>query len=191
MGVTQQLPSEDRYFLSKEYAKAKIAIMLAGRAAEEILLDQQTTGAGNDLEQATDIARKMVMQWGMSEALGPLAFGTREEAIFIGREIAQHQEYSEQTAITIDSEVRRLVVEGHEKAKDLITQHRPTLERLAMALLEYESLDTADIESIVDGGTLPSRPLLASASGFETEEAPDKHEVTDKAGILAPEPEKA
>jgi cell division protease FtsH len=192
MGVTQQLPQEDRYFLSKDYAEAKIAVMLAGRAAEEICLGQKTTGAGQDLEQATEIARKMVTQWGMSEKVGPLAFGPREEAIFIGREIAQHKEYSEQTAILIDEEVRRIVTEAQERAMSVLKKHKDELVRVAKALLEHESLDLEDIERIIRGETLPARPLEVATP---TEASPGGEEKSAeeeaKPPILTPTPEKA
>ncbi len=195
MGVTQQLPSEDRYFLSRECAEAKIAILLAGRASEEMILGQQTTGAGKDLEMATDIARKMVKEWGMSNRLGPLAYGSREEAIFLGREIAQHQDYSEQTAIVIDEEVRRLVMDGHLKATNLIGQHRDTLERLAQALLEHETLDAREIEAIMDGGTLPSHAIDGHGRGSKASQGSvTGTKAADKGrepSILTPEPGKA
>ena len=189
MGVTQQLPDEDRYFLSKKYAQAKIAVMLAGRAAEEICLGQKTTGAGKDLEQATEIARKMVTQWGMSDELGPLAYGPREEAIFIGREIAQHQEYSEQTAILIDKEVRRFITEGQDVAMDVLSRHKDQLVRVAEALLEHESLEIEDIERIIAGETLPSRPLDDAPAEKGASEADEKEAA--EAPILTPTPEKA
>ncbi len=188
MGVTQQLPEEDRYFLSKKYAQAKIAVMLAGRAAEEICLGQKTTGAGKDLEQATEIARKMVTQWGMSDELGPLAYGPREEAIFIGREIAQHQEYSEQTAVLIDREVHRFVIEGQDAAMKLLGEHRDQLVRVAEALLEHESLELGDIRKIIAGETLPARPLDEAPAQRDPAGADEK---TAEAPILTPTPEKA
>jgi cell division protease FtsH len=193
MGLTQQLPEQDRYFLSKKYAEAKVAVMLAGRAAEEICLGQKTTGAGKDLEQATEIARKMVTQWGMSEKLGPLAYGPREEAIFIGREIAQHQDYSEKTAILIDEEVHRIVSEGQDVARGLIEEHRDEIERVATALLDYESLDLEEIECIIEGKALPRRPLPAAeprkAEGEADEDAEEKEPA--KPPVLTPTPEKA
>jgi cell division protease FtsH len=195
MGVTQQLPQEDRYFLSRQYAEAKIAVMLAGRAAEEICLGQQTTGAGNDLELATEIARKMVTQWGMSERIGPLAYGPREEAIFIGREIAQHKEYSEQTAILIDEEVRRLVTEAQEVARNVLSAHRGELERVARSLLDYESLDLEEIECIIRGEELTRRPIedrRPRTSGQERGAHDDEAgEERGNAPILTPTPEKA
>jgi cell division protease FtsH len=188
MGVTQQLPEEDRYFLSKKYAEAKIAVMLAGRAAEELCLGQKTTGAGKDLEQATEIARKMVTQWGMSDELGPLAYGPREEAIFIGREIAQHQEYSEQTAILIDKEVHRFVTEGQDRAMDVLSRHKDQLVRVAEALLEHESLEIENIKRIIAGETLPARPLDTAPAQENPEQEDEKAPETP---ILAPTPEKA
>ncbi|MBW2260756.1 MAG: ATP-dependent zinc metalloprotease FtsH [Deltaproteobacteria bacterium] len=188
MGVTQQLPEEDRYFLSKTFAEAKIAVMLAGRAAEEICLGQKTTGAGKDLEQATEIARKMVTQWGMSDELGPLAYGPREEAIFIGREIAQHKEYSEHTAILIDKEVHRFVMEGQDTAMRVLGEHRDEIVKVAEALLEFESLELSDIKRILKGETLPARPQDdAPALQSPTEDG----EKEAEAPILTPTPEKA
>ena len=137
LGVTQQLPSEDKHNFSKEYLLNDIAILYGGRIAEEVVFGSQeiTTGAMNDLERATEIARKMVCEWGMSERMGPLQFGKREEMIFLGREIAQHQDYSEQTAMEIDREVRRIVMENYERAKVLIQYRLETLHGLAEALL--------------------------------------------------------
>jgi cell division protease FtsH len=123
LGLTQQLPTEDKHTLSKDYILNKIAIFLGGRAAEEIVLNTQTTGAGNDLEMATEWARKMVCDFGMSEKLGPLTFGKREEHIFLGREIAQHKDYSEKTAVDIDTEIKGIVLQNFDRAKSLILQH--------------------------------------------------------------------
>ncbi|HEX9113571.1 MAG TPA: cell division protein FtsH, partial [Nitrospirota bacterium] len=122
-----------------------------GRAAEEIALQHMTTGAGNDIERATALARKMVTEWGMSDKLGPLAYGKKEEQIFLGREIAQHRDYSEHTAIEIDEEVKRIVSDNYERAKKLITDRRDILDRLTAALLEKETLDGPEIELIVHG----------------------------------------
>jgi len=151
LGVTQQLPIDEKHNYPKEYLLNEIAIMMGGRVAEELVLDSITTGAGNDIERATELARKMVCEWGMSEKLGPLTFGQREEMIFLGREITRHQDYSDQTAIEIDQEVRRLVVENHERAKGIIQENLQTLHALASALLEREALDGAEIEEIIKG----------------------------------------
>jgi cell division protease FtsH len=151
LGVTLQLPTADRYSYDREHLLNNIAILLGGRAAEEIALQHMTTGAGNDIERATALARKMVTEWGMSDKLGPLAYGKKEEQIFLGREIAQHRDYSEHTAIEIDQEVKRIVSDNYERAKKLITDRRETLDRLTAALLEKETLDGPEIELIVHG----------------------------------------
>jgi cell division protease FtsH len=151
LGITLQLPTADRYSYDREHLLNNIAILLGGRAAEEIALNHMTTGAGNDIERATTLARKMVTEWGMSDRLGPLAYGKKEEQIFLGREIAQHRDYSEHTAIEIDEEVKRIVSENYEKAKKLISERRETLDLLTKALLEKETLDGPEIEAIVNG----------------------------------------
>jgi cell division protease FtsH len=162
LGVTQQLPLEDKHNYPREYLWNEIAILMGGRVAEELVLGEITTGAGNDIERATELARKMVCEWGMSERLGPLTYGKREEMIFLGREIAQHQDYSESTAVEIDREVRRLVVENYDRAKDLIKGRLQTLHALAAALLEKEVLDALEIDAIVVGETL-QEPVGAPA----------------------------
>jgi cell division protease FtsH len=151
LGVTLQLPTADRYSYDREHLLNNIAILLGGRAAEEIALKHMTTGAGNDIERATALARKMVTEWGMSDKLGPLAYGKKEEQIFLGREIAQHRDYSEHTAIEIDEEVKRIVSENYDRARKLITDRRDTLDKLTEALLEKETLDGPEIELIVHG----------------------------------------
>jgi cell division protease FtsH len=154
LGVTMQLPIDDKHNYTKEYLETEIAILMGGRLAEELFLNQMSTGAGNDIERATELARKMVCEWGMS-TLGPLTFGKKEEQIFLGREIAQHRDYSEDTAIKIDMEVRRLVDEGYNRAKGLLSDSREVLTQIAMALLEREVLDANEIKMIVDGKELP------------------------------------
>ena len=154
LGVTMQLPIDDRYTYYKNYLETQIAIMMGGRIAEEIFLNQMSTGAGNDIERATELARKMVCEWGMSD-LGPLTFGKKEEQIFLGREIAQHRDYSEDTAIKIDQEVRKLVNAGYTTAREVISEGRETLERIAQALIEREVLDGSEIKLLVDGKELP------------------------------------
>ncbi len=162
LGVTQQLPLEDKHNYPREFLWNEIAILMGGRVAEEIVLGEITTGAGNDIERATELARKMVCEWGMSDRLGPLTYGKREEMIFLGREIAQHQDYSESTAVEIDREVRRLVMENYEQARDLIKSRLPTLHALAAALLEKEVLDGPEIDAIVARDALPE-PVGAPA----------------------------
>jgi cell division protease FtsH len=150
LGVTQQLPIDDRYTYSKEYLMKALAVLLGGRAAEEIALKHMTTGAGNDLERATDLARKMVTEWGMSDKLGPLTFGKKEEQIFLGREIARHKDYSEKTAIDIDEEVKRIVIEAYDVSKDLLLENKDTLEALTKALLDRETMDVNEIDTLIE-----------------------------------------
>ena len=150
LGVTQQLPEGDRHNYTKEYLLGQISILMGGRIAEETFLGNITTGASNDIEKATELARAMVCEYGMSE-LGPLTFGKKEEQIFLGREIAQHRDFSEETAIRIDTEVRKIVTEQYERATKIIDENRDTLVRLAEALLEHESLDGVQIRRIVAG----------------------------------------
>jgi cell division protease FtsH len=149
LGVTQQLPIDDRYTYSKEYLMNALTVLLGGRAAEEIALKHLTTGAGNDLERATDLARKMVTEWGMSEKLGPLTFGKKDEHIFLGKEIARHKDYSEKTAIDIDEEVKRIVIEAYGISKNLVTENLDLLEALAKSLLEKETMDGAEIDALI------------------------------------------
>ena len=166
LGLTQQLPLDDKYNYSKEYLINRITILLGGRAAEEVVLHQQTTGAGDDLEKATEMARKMVCEWGMSETLGPLTFGKNEEHIFLGREVARAKDYSEQTARLIDAEIKRIVTECAARARQIIEENIEKLHALARALLERESLDGEEIARILRAPRLPettSTPAPAPA----------------------------
>ncbi len=156
LGVTQQLPVDDRHTYPRLYLEGQLAIMMGGRLAEELFLNTMTTGAGNDIEQATELARKMVCQFGMS-SLGPMTFGKQEEQIFLGREIAQHRDYSESTAVSIDQEVRKFVMQGYERAKAILSDNRDALIRIAEALLERESLDAAEIKALIAGRPLEER----------------------------------
>ncbi|MDH4292273.1 MAG: ATP-dependent zinc metalloprotease FtsH [Dehalococcoidia bacterium] len=151
LGITQQLPIDEKHTYPKDYLLNNIAIMMGGRAAEELVLNSQTTGAGNDIERSTEIARKMVCEWGMSDNLGPLSFGKKEEQIFLGREFAQHRDYSEDTARSIDNEIRAIVIQGHERAKEIIQTNMAILHKLANTLLEKEVLDGNQIEAIIKG----------------------------------------
>ena len=171
LGVTQQLPVDDRHTYPRNYLEGRLAIMMGGRLAEELFLGTMTTGAGNDIEQATELARKMVCQFGMS-TLGPLTFGKQEEQIFLGREIAQHRDYSEQTAIAIDEEVRRFVLSGYERAKSILGDHREGLIRIAEALLERESLDGSDIQLLIAGQPLEERKTPPKAEPHNEKPAP-------------------
>jgi cell division protease FtsH len=154
LGVTMQLPIDDRHNYYKNYLETAIAILMGGRLAEELFLDSMSTGAGNDIERATEMARKMVCEWGMSD-LGPLTFGKKEEQIFLGREIAQHRDYSEATAVKIDEEVQKLVKRGYDTAKELLSANRDVLVRIALALIEREVLDAQQIKMIIEGQELP------------------------------------
>jgi cell division protease FtsH len=150
LGVTMQLPMDDKHCYHKEYLEAQLSILMGGRLAEEIFMHHITTGAGNDIERATDMARKMVCEWGMSE-LGPLSFGKREEQIFLGREIAQHRDYSEATAIRIDEQVKKLVETAYNRARAIIEEKSDALERIALALLEREVLDGSEVRQLIEG----------------------------------------
>jgi cell division protease FtsH len=161
LGLTQQLPIDEKHNYSREYLEAQIAILLGGRIAEEITLGSVTTGAGNDLERATDLARRMVCEWGMSDAMGPLTFGKKEEQIFLGREIAQHQDYSEDTALHIDQEVKRFVTDNYTKAQAILTEHKQRLFDMADALLTRETLDAEQVKRVCAGLPL-DEPTVAS-----------------------------
>src|SRR5271170_1151163 len=154
LGLTMQLPTDDRHNYYKNYLDTQIAILMGGRIAEELFLNQMSTGAGNDIERATELARKMVCEWGMSD-LGPLTFGKKEEQIFLGREIAQHRDYSEATAIQIDEEVKKMVSIGYATAKKILSENRETLILIALALLEREVLDANEIRLLMEGKELP------------------------------------
>ena len=155
LGLTMQLPTDDRHSYSKEFLYNNLAILMGGRVAEELVFKQITTGAGNDIERATDLARKMVCEWGMSEDLGPLTFGKKDEEIFLGREIATRRDYSEQIAIKIDTEVKRLVTENYERAKRILLENMAALKALAESLLEKEVLDAPEIDKIIQGALSP------------------------------------
>jgi len=157
LGLTMQLPEADKHTYTKEYLEGMLAVLMGGRSAEEIFLGHITTGAGNDIERATDIARNMVCEWGMSD-LGPLAFGKKEEAIFLGREIAQHRDFSEDTALQIDREVKRIVNVGYEAAKNILSSNRETLDRIAVALLEREVIDANEVKLLMENKPLPEKP---------------------------------
>lgn len=149
LGVTQQLPIEDKYTLSKAYLNNTIMVLLGGRAAEEIIFEEQTSGAGNDIERATEIARKMVCEWGMSEKVGPVTFGKGEEQIFLGKELARHKDYSEATALEIDSEIKRIVTENYKRAKKILEDNIELLHKLAEVLLDKEVVDGKELDDLV------------------------------------------
>jgi cell division protease FtsH len=178
LGLTQQLPEGDRYTHSRDYIEGSIAILMGGRLAEDVFLGKITTGASNDIERATDLSRKMVCEFGMSN-LGPLTFGKKEEQIFLGREIAQHQDYSEETAIRIDQEVIRIVMEQYERARQIIIEHRDALDRLAQELLSRETLDSVQIRRIVAG-------LPIDDDGPSPRTEPEAGKPADKEPVLKP-----
>src|SRR5436189_290609 len=161
LGLTMQLPMDDKYNYSRDYLINRITILMGGRTAEEIVLQQQTTGAGDDLEQATEMARKMVCEWGMSDKLGPLTFGKNEEHIFLGREVARAKDYSEETALAIDGEIKRIVLECATRARQILEENIEKLHALARALLERESLDSEEIARILRARPFSEAPAPA------------------------------
>jgi cell division protease FtsH len=175
LGLTQQLPETDKHNYTKEYVEGQIAILMGGRCAEKMFLDLETTGAANDIEVATERSRKMVTEWGMSPIMGPLTFGKKEEQIFLGREIAQHRDYSEDTAIQIDREVKRIVEEGYNRAWKTLDSNRECLVRLAEALLEYETLDSCEIEAIIKGE--PLKPKAPIPTDIDSEGEPTREKA--------------
>jgi cell division protease FtsH len=154
LGVTMQLPTDDRHNYSDEFLYNTLAILMGGRVAEELVFKHVTTGAGNDLERATDLARKMVCEWGMSKKLGPLTFGQKEESMFLGRTFGSKRDVSDDMAWEIDLEIKRLITENYDRTKRILTEHMVTLKALAVALLEKESLDALDIDQIISNSSL-------------------------------------
>jgi len=157
LGVTQQLPTEEKHNYTKEQLEARIAVCMGGRIAEDVTFGQISTGAQNDIEQATEMARKMVCEWGMSEALGPLTYGKKEEQIFLGKEFNRHQDYSEATALKIDAEIKRIVSEQYDRAAKTLGERGDALVRIAEALLEHEVLDAEQLTQIVEGRPMDIR----------------------------------
>ena len=154
LGTTQQLPLDDRYTYSKTYLEAQLSVLMAGRVAEKLFLGKTTTGAANDFEKSTEIARKMVCQWGMSE-LGPLTFGERDDLIFLGKDLAMHKNFSEKTAEMIDAEVKKIITKNYNRTKELLEKNKDKLLRVAKALLEKEVLDSDELMAIIQGKKLP------------------------------------
>jgi len=165
LGLTQQLPMDEKHTYPREYLLNNLVILFGGRVAEELVLNHMTTGAGNDIEKATDLARRMVCEWGMSEKLGPMTFGKKEEEIFLGRDFTQKVDYSESTAIEIDAEVRRIIQDSYHKAKELLKTNLRLLHKVAESLLEKEVLDGSEIDAIVrEFGGNGGDPLAPSAA---------------------------
>ncbi|MFN2268136.1 MAG: ATP-dependent zinc metalloprotease FtsH [Desulfonatronovibrio sp.] len=181
LGVTMQLPQDERYNYSKTYLENNLSVLMGGRVAEELVFNQMTTGAGNDIERATKMARKMVCEWGMSEALGPLAFGGKGEEVFLGREFAQHKEYSEETARLIDDEVKKIVRDAYEKAKELLRENMESLHKLSDALLERETLSGVEVEKVMNGEELsPLEDKMRNGDAKSETEKKDKSRSDDK-----------
>ena len=183
LGVTQQLPVDDKHNYSRDYLNDQIAILLGGRIAEELTNGNITTGAGNDLDRATDMARRMVCEWGMSESIGPLTYGKKEEQVFLGRDFAQSQDYSEGTAIRIDEEIKRIVTENYDRAHDLLKSHKDELTRIAEELLIREVLDADQVKRLAKGLPIED-PLPDPASGS----APPAGTVSTSADDAEPAP---
>jgi cell division protease FtsH len=186
LGVTMQLPEDDKHNYSSEYLHDMLAILLGGRIAEEIALGGITTGAGNDLERSTELARKMVCEWGMSDQMGPLTFGKKEEQIFLGREIAQHQDYSEDTALRIDQEVKRFVTDNYERARQVLTAHKASLEKVASELLVREVLDGEQVRRIVSGLPLEDIKPAATAGPMAPAHDDEPGRRKERPGIVPP-----
>jgi cell division protease FtsH len=172
LGLTTYLPIDEKHTYSKGYLEAMITYALGGRAAEKLIFKELTTGAGNDIERATELARKMVCEWGMSDKLGPLAYGQKEEEIFLGRQITRNKNYSEQTALAIDDEIKKIVTTGMKRAEKILVENLETLHRLAASLLEREILDGNEIDTIIHGGSLP--PVEKRGNGKPEPAAPSQ-----------------
>jgi cell division protease FtsH len=189
LGVTMQLPIDDKHTYTRDYLESQLAIMMGGRAAEEIFLNHITTGAGNDIEQATEIARRMVCEWGMSD-LGPLAYGKHQQEIFLGRDLSTSRDFSEDTAIKIDQEVKNFVDTAYLKAKDVINTHRDALARIAEALLVREVLDASEVNLLIEGKPLPevARHAPAKPSPPETTQVLKPHPAPGLSSRERPQP---
>ena len=190
LGITQQLPKEDRLSMSRDFAKARLAVLMGGRVAEEIVFGQFTTGAGNDIKQASNLARRMVTEFGMSDIIGPISYASDEESVFLGRDFtSRSRSYSETIANQIDDEVRKFVFEGNTEARRLLDENRETLEKLAVALLERETLDAEEVDAIVEGRELPQRDRVVIPTYADREKAAkEKRRATSIFGAPKPAP---
>lgn len=193
LGLTQQLPTDDRFMQSRKFCEDSISVLLGGRAAEELIFGQPTTGAGNDIERATGLARKMVCEWGMSDKMGPLSYGKKEEAVFLGKEIHQPKDYSEETAREIDDEVKSIVMTNYDRAKEIIDENIDSLKDLAEALLEREVLNGDEIDMIIRGEKLPELPVEKKPVRRAAADEKEKKKISVKktAKKTDPEPTKA
>ncbi|QLA20592.1 ATP-dependent zinc metalloprotease FtsH [Desulfolutivibrio sulfoxidireducens] len=172
LGITQQLPTDDRHNYSKQYLDKTLCVLMGGRVAEELVLDQVTTGAGNDIERATNMAHKMVCKWGMSKALGPLSYGEREDEIFLGKELLHHKNFSDETSRRIDAEVRNIVEDAYRRAETILTENMDMLHAIAAALLERETISGADIDLLMRGEPLPPQDTPPPKAGTGASPAP-------------------
>jgi len=168
LGVTQTLPLEDRLSYTKERAENMIAFLMGGRLAEEIVFGHKTTGAGNDIERATELARRMICEWGMSDKLGPVTFGKKEEQVFLGREMGHVREFSEATAQSIDNEVREIVEKNYRRGRELLNSNVEILHAMALALIDHETLDKDQIDLLMKGVKLPPKASKSSAGSGST-----------------------
>jgi cell division protease FtsH len=188
LGVTTYLPIDEKHTYSKEYLETMITYALGGRAAEMLIFNQRTTGAGNDIERATELARKMVCEWGMSDKLGPLAYGAKEEELFLGREITRTKNFSESTQIAIDEEVKRIVTDSMKRAEKILRQNQATLHRISNALLEREILDADEIDKLIRGEELPPLDKQKNGQSVENKTAPiPPAEQAKNVPVLPPE----
>jgi cell division protease FtsH len=187
LGQTQQLPLDDKHTYTGEFLEAQIAVLMGGRVAEELFLNHMTTGAGNDIERATELARDMVCEYGMS-GLGPLAFGKNQQEIFLGRDIATQRDFSEDTAIKIDGEVKKYVMTGYSRAREILTTNREALVRIAEALLVREVVDGSEIKLLIDGKPLPERVRVEPPKPPETTEVLKPQPATGLPGRERPQP---
>ncbi|MEP6863840.1 MAG: ATP-dependent zinc metalloprotease FtsH [Deltaproteobacteria bacterium] len=185
LGLTQQLPPEDRLSMTREFALNQIAIMMGGRVAEEIVFGQKTTGAGNDIERATELARSMVTEWGMSDEFGPLNFSGGKHEVFLGRDFSSSDRLSEDTARRIDAEIRDIVMKQHQRATEILTEHRKELEAIGEALLEYETIDGQDIDTLLRGGKL-TRPVSPAKKKADAAKEEEGGERSKRPSILPP-----
>ncbi|HWQ10340.1 MAG TPA: hypothetical protein VN436_14565, partial [Holophaga sp.] len=165
LGITMQLPTDDRHNYSRDFLQNNLAMLMGGRVAEELVLNQMTTGAGNDIERATTLARKMVCSWGMSETLGPLSYGERDNEIFLGKDLVHHKNFSEETSRLIDAEVRKIVEAAYRRARGILENEREALELVARALLERETISGDDIDRLLRGEILPPPETPAGGQG--------------------------
>ncbi len=186
LGATTQLPPEDRLNMTREFAQNQIAILMGGRVAEEIIFGQKTTGAGNDIERATELARSMVTEWGMSDEFGPLNFAGGKHEVFLGRDFNQGATLSEDTARRIDAEIRNIVFKQHERAVQILTEHRKELEAIGEALLEHETIDGNDIDTLLRGGTISRMPALAKRKADKAAKDEEEAARAKRPSILPP-----